>query len=174
MTHVSRQRQHQRNYPERNSARIAVSEALRTGILIRPAKCSECGRDCFPEGHHPNYLKPLEVVWLCRECHSKIPKSPRRGGRLAPKTLVSDSLFAILLVDGWQIWEAEFESNHVKRYNTKRWREWSDFPYCKGKPGGVIALLRARYNHRPSWETNKDGSRMNVQEFMRMLEEAKS
>jgi hypothetical protein len=31
-------------------------------------KCSVCGAD-KPDKHHPDYDKPLEVVFLCRRCH---------------------------------------------------------------------------------------------------------
>jgi len=58
-------------FPEKNAARKMVSGAITLGLLIRPSTCSKCLIECKPEGHHPDYSKPLEVVWLCRQCHNK-------------------------------------------------------------------------------------------------------
>lgn len=35
---------------------------------IKPEPCQQCGSK-LAQKHHPNYSKPLEVVWLCRDCH---------------------------------------------------------------------------------------------------------
>ena len=48
-----------------------VSRAIESGILIRPNKCSKCNCECKPDGHHEDYDKPLEVIWLCKSCHKK-------------------------------------------------------------------------------------------------------
>ena len=51
-------------------AKDALSRAIETGRMVRPANCSECGRsDVQIQGHHPDYSKPLDVVWLCPTCH---------------------------------------------------------------------------------------------------------
>ena len=50
-------------------ARQAVARACKSGKLSRPGLCSECGGACKPHGHHEDYSKPLEVVWLCQGCH---------------------------------------------------------------------------------------------------------
>ena len=42
--------------------------------LKRPDACSMCGKKCKVEGHHPNYEKPLEIVWVCAMCHHQIHK----------------------------------------------------------------------------------------------------
>ena len=48
----------------------AVQRALKKGTLIRPKKCSKCGKRCKPHAHHDDYRKPLEVRWLCfKPCH---------------------------------------------------------------------------------------------------------
>ncbi|SRR6266478_352219 len=52
-------------------AHNAVANALRRGKIRRPKNCSYCGEKCKPNGHHPDYRKPLEVVWLCTPCHNK-------------------------------------------------------------------------------------------------------
>lgn len=59
-------------YPDKERAKKMVSNALRDGKLERGA-CVVCGQK-KTEGHHPDYSKPLEVIWLCvkhhRERHS--------------------------------------------------------------------------------------------------------
>jgi len=53
----------------RTRARQAVRHAIARGDLVRPKICSNCGLEKFVEGHHADYSKPLEVVWLCKKCH---------------------------------------------------------------------------------------------------------
>ena len=59
---------HQRN-PEKRAARRALQEAVARGDIERPGCCEDCGRMCKPHGHHNDYAKPLDVEWLCRDCH---------------------------------------------------------------------------------------------------------
>ncbi len=49
-------------------ARWAVNNAIKSGKIFKEA-CSLCGKS-KSEAHHPNYLKPLFIIWLCKECHS--------------------------------------------------------------------------------------------------------
>ena len=52
--------------PEKRKAHIAMNNALRDGKLIKqPCKCGETK----VHGHHEDYSKPLEVIWLCSKCH---------------------------------------------------------------------------------------------------------
>lgn len=55
--------------PNKATAHSAVEHALRIGTLIRATECERCGADWQLDAHHENYAKPLEVVWLCKECH---------------------------------------------------------------------------------------------------------
>src|SRR5208282_6622436 len=50
-------------------AREAVDRALRRGKMTKPDTCSRCGASGVIEGHHSDYSKVLEVVWLCSPCH---------------------------------------------------------------------------------------------------------
>ena len=45
--------------------------ALRHGLLKKPKTCSLCGDSGKIHGHHPDYKKPLDVVWLCATCHMR-------------------------------------------------------------------------------------------------------
>lgn len=58
-------------YPEKYKARTIYSNAVAKGDIVRPDRCSRCNEPCIPEGHHTDYSKPLDVVWLCRNCHAK-------------------------------------------------------------------------------------------------------
>ena len=54
-----------------------TEKAIQKGVLVRPDICDTCGGDGrkFRDGrhpiqaHHPDYNKPLEVMWLCQPCH---------------------------------------------------------------------------------------------------------
>lgn len=53
-----------------DAARAEVARAVRSGRLVRPKACQDCGREGTPiEGHHLDYARPLEVIFLCRPCH---------------------------------------------------------------------------------------------------------
>ena len=55
--------------PEKRDAWVAVSNAVANGYLVRPSACSICGCPCTPDAHHEDYSKPLDVVWMCHQCH---------------------------------------------------------------------------------------------------------
>lgn len=52
--------------PEKVSAHRRVLKAVRSGLLIK-SDCV-CGESKV-QAHHPDYSKPLEVIWLCASCH---------------------------------------------------------------------------------------------------------
>ncbi len=57
--------------PEKAHANQVVYQAVKRGTLIRPDHCTLCGVKCKPHGHHDDYEKPLEVMWLCSPCHKQ-------------------------------------------------------------------------------------------------------
>jgi len=85
-----------KKHPEIRAAHVAVYEAIKRGILVRPDHCQLCGVKCRPHGHHDDYSKPLEVIWLCCPCHkqadyrraalSSYPKICATAGRITKRT----------------------------------------------------------------------------------------
>lgn len=65
------QRRYRAKHAVANRAQRILNYALETKSIERPSSCQQCGKDCTPEGSHDNYNKPLEVEWLCRQCHAK-------------------------------------------------------------------------------------------------------
>jgi len=66
---------HDKRNPVKRHARVRLREALKRNLLIRPDRCSVCDVGCTPHGHHEDYSKPLEVIWVCPQCHSNIHKT---------------------------------------------------------------------------------------------------
>jgi len=56
--------------PEKYYAHTAVSNAIRSGELMKPNNCEKCGAERLLHAHHPDYSKPLDVEWLCVPCHT--------------------------------------------------------------------------------------------------------
>lgn len=59
-------------YPEKRRARAMVQRAVREGRMLKPTDCSRCNSGGLIEGHHEDYSKPLEVMWLCHLCHRRL------------------------------------------------------------------------------------------------------
>lgn len=55
--------------PEKYKARYALTNAIRDGRVVRGV-CAVCGSSQV-EGHHHDYSKPLDVVWLCKKHHTE-------------------------------------------------------------------------------------------------------
>lgn len=53
--------------PEKYKAHCTVNNAVRDGKLTK-GDCYVCG-NAEVEAHHPDYGKPLDVIWLCTKHH---------------------------------------------------------------------------------------------------------
>jgi len=62
-----------RNRPktEKMKVREVFNHAMVSGKIIKPSNCSQCGKLRKVTAHHDDYSKPLEVRWLCYECHGR-------------------------------------------------------------------------------------------------------
>lgn len=58
----------QRNKDKLN-ARARLAYAVKIGKIEKPDKCSICESKTKIEAHHPDYKKPLEIIWVCFQCH---------------------------------------------------------------------------------------------------------
>lgn len=57
-----------------------VDRAIANGTLVKPEKCPVCRVKVKPselQGHHHDYSKPLDVEWICRQCHIRQHKEER-------------------------------------------------------------------------------------------------
>ena len=39
--------------------------------LLEPKPCHKCGSTATIHKHHEDYNKPLDVEWLCKQCHEE-------------------------------------------------------------------------------------------------------
>ena len=70
---------------EKREAGRLLRKALRKGQVIKAERCEACGSTEYMVAHHPDYDKPLEVLWVCSSCHKKLHLSiageARKGSR---------------------------------------------------------------------------------------------
>lgn len=59
-------------FKAKERVRSALRRAVIKGKVIKPTTCESCQKETKIEGHHTDYSKPLEVVWLCRKCHRAV------------------------------------------------------------------------------------------------------
>jgi len=55
---------------QKYKARNAVSNAKRDGKIVQQP-CVKCGNP-KSEAHHEDYSRPLDVTWLCFQCHRQV------------------------------------------------------------------------------------------------------
>lgn len=60
------------NNPEKYAAHTLVNNAVRSGKIAKPNNCDRCGVESRLHGHHKDYSKALEVMWLCPLCHKEV------------------------------------------------------------------------------------------------------
>lgn len=56
-------------HPEKIEAQTKLRIAVKKGI-VKKLPCEVCKSE-NSQGHHPDYTKPLEVIWLCAVHHTK-------------------------------------------------------------------------------------------------------
>ena len=67
----------ERGYREYCAEKARARRAVRQ--LERPDGCSHCDHIGKVEGHHEDYTKPLDVVWLCKSCHIQLHVEKKNG-----------------------------------------------------------------------------------------------
>lgn len=63
--------------PDKKRVQDAFQTAVQLGKITPWPKCAVPECEGKPEGHHPDYSKPFDVVWLCRKHHIQAHKLTR-------------------------------------------------------------------------------------------------
>lgn len=57
---------------EKRKAKQLFDYAVKCGKFSKPTNCQDCNKPHSRlHGHHEDYSKPYDVVWLCPSCHKK-------------------------------------------------------------------------------------------------------
>ncbi len=67
---AARVRGYREKHPNKYKAHNMVNNAISAGKMFSEG-CESCGTDYDTHAHHDDYLKPLNVRWLCVPCHWK-------------------------------------------------------------------------------------------------------
>jgi hypothetical protein len=71
---AARQRWAQKS-PEKRAAHTILGNAVRDRRVMKPMCCERCGATGRIHGHHDDYTRPLDVVWVCPACHAAIHRA---------------------------------------------------------------------------------------------------
>ena len=77
---------------KRASARSYLKVYVKRGKIARQP-CLSCGAPA--EGHHPDYDRPLYVLWLCREHHMELHRTRRDEDRQLSTARISQETNAM-------------------------------------------------------------------------------
>ena len=69
--------------PQKRAARVMIGNALRDGKIVKSPECEVCSQPADTRGHHDDYSKPLDVIWVCTACHALIHAYWRAQDRFA-------------------------------------------------------------------------------------------
>ena len=96
-------KKHIKKYPERRDARNKLNNA-KNGGAITQQPCVVCG-DNKVHAHHPDYSKPLDVVWLCQKHHVAVHS--------AKLEFPNHALLIVLNINGYIGESTRSEINHA-------------------------------------------------------------
>ena len=65
---------YRKHNPIEYAAHTLLSNAVRSGKVKKPKKCLRCDKKTMIHGHHEDYYKPLNVIWVCQVCHKQLHK----------------------------------------------------------------------------------------------------
>lgn len=92
-------RSHRKPYREFSSqerlrarCRSKTTVAVQRGLLVR-GPCAICGAEPV-QAYHPDYAKPLEVVWLCRAHHRALRGRAQKPGKTLRDHLLTKRIAA--------------------------------------------------------------------------------
>ena len=67
-------REYRKSNPLKRGAMSLLNSAIRSGKIRKPKNCTMCNEEVRMYGHHTDYYKPLDVIWVCQVCHKKLHK----------------------------------------------------------------------------------------------------
>jgi hypothetical protein len=67
-----------RGTPEQR-ARSLISGEVQSGRIVKPHACQDCEARGPVQAHHEDYSRPLDVMWLCTQCHGKRHRKDAEG-----------------------------------------------------------------------------------------------
>ena len=90
----------------KGKAHDALEYAIIKGDIKRPEKCSVCGLNpplakdgrSQIQGHHYDYSKPLDVIWVCKKCHHEIHR--KMAGNAVSSPVVQCIAERLIKVEG--------------------------------------------------------------------------
>lgn len=72
---IEESKKYKARHPLRSRQVLKVSRAVRNGTIKKPKNCEVCGQTKRLVGHHKDYTRPLDVVWVCQPCHKALHKT---------------------------------------------------------------------------------------------------
>lgn len=57
-------------HPIKKAAQTMLGNAVKYGKIVKPPFCVRCWATGKIHGHHRDYSRPLDVIWLCPRCHA--------------------------------------------------------------------------------------------------------
>jgi uncharacterized protein with PIN domain len=64
--------EYRRKHQQEVNASRALNEYMKYHNIKKPSTCSVCNKEARVHGHHKDYTKRFEVIWLCPSCHKKV------------------------------------------------------------------------------------------------------
>jgi hypothetical protein len=66
----TRKHRHEGIRQEKNISRNKIEICIKNGSIKKPNSCENCNKISKLEAHHyKGYEHPLDVIWLCKDCH---------------------------------------------------------------------------------------------------------